>query len=52
MSLAVFLKCRLSKQSRKDMGGHPYTSNFLSSVIQSRMSIKSVCQKFFQQLGG
>ena len=51
MFLVVFLKCRLIKQSVKDMGGHPYTSSSLSSIIQSRRSIKIVCQKSFQDLG-
>jgi hypothetical protein len=30
MFLTMFLKCRLIKQSGKDMGRHPYTSNSLS----------------------
>ena len=42
MFLTVFPKCRLIKQSGKDMGGHLYTSNSLSLLSYKVVGILRV----------
>jgi hypothetical protein len=52
MFLAVFLKCRLIKQSRKDMGEHPYTSSSLSLLSYKVAGVLRVyARNLFSDLG-